>query len=84
MGTLGKEAAWCVDGVLSTTQWREERKFKSILDVHSFERDRKWWSESEGCRPGSRVVTLRKQVRTFCSHYITLGFARRQPRDRFD
>lgn len=35
MGTLGKEAAWCVDGVLTMAQWREERKFKTILAVYS-------------------------------------------------
>ena len=43
MGTLGKEAAWSVDGVLTTAQWRGERKYKTILAVYSsaFEGDRK-------------------------------------------
>lgn len=43
VGTLGKEAVWCVDGVLTTAQWREDRKFKSTLAVYlpHFQRDRK-------------------------------------------
>lgn len=41
--TLGKEAVWYVDGVLTTAQWREDRKFKSTLAVYllHFQRDRK-------------------------------------------